>query len=66
MTHLEILNLWKSPGELAADLGETKDTVRKWWERKRIPVERWTAVEDAAHARKFKNVTLEALIRGMP
>jgi DNA-binding transcriptional regulator YiaG len=60
MTHLEILNLWKSPGELAADLGDTKDTVRKWWERKRIPPHHWAAVAEAA-AKRGLGVTLKAI-----
>ena len=49
----EILELWPSRSDLAADVGEKLDTVRKWIERGSIPKEKMQAVLEAARKRKI-------------
>ena len=54
MSHRTIIDLWPSLDDLSADLGEKRDTVRKWKERGRIPSKRWVTVVEKAKARRLK------------
>lgn len=57
----EVIGLWPSPAELAGDVGEKADTVRKWKERGSIPSDCWVDLVAAAEKRNFPlNVQLLA------
>lgn len=56
----KIFSIWDSTAELAAEIGEDPDRVRKW-PAGRIPVECWLALIEAA-ARKGREITLEQLV----
>jgi hypothetical protein len=64
MTHTAIIDLWPSIDALSAEVGEKRDTVRKWKERGRIPLRAWPKLTEAAKQRKLRNVTLETLMQG--
>lgn len=60
----DIFRLWNSPTEMARDIGQKPDTVRKWW-GERIPNEHWPAVIHAA-ARKDVTLTADEILRLNP
>lgn len=62
MTTNDVMALWPSIAELARDIGEPYETVRKWKVRGSIPAAYWVAITTAAAKRGF-DVTLEALAR---
>lgn len=62
MTFLDVMNLWGSPKEMAADLGYKVSRVHKWRVRCTIPPESWPDVIKAAKRRRF-NVTADTLLR---
>ncbi len=55
-----VIDLWPSPIELAADIGEDVELVRKWRQR-RIPAEYWVPIVEAAEKRGFEGITYERL-----
>jgi len=61
MTFTDIIDLWPSVHELAADLGLPAKNVRRWIDTSSIPAEWFLAVQQAAAARGFKQVTVESL-----
>ncbi len=65
MTHASIISLWPSLDALSAEVGMKRDAVRKWKERGRIPPKAWPRVLEAAKTRKLRDVTPEALMRGI-
>lgn len=61
MEHTQIIKLWPSLSDFAADLGVEYGTAKAMKRRGSIPSRRWTEVVNAAHARGYRSVTLEAL-----
>lgn len=61
-TFRDVIALWRTPDELAADIGMNKYSVRNWNSkyRNKIPSEYWRRVVAAANKRGF-NVTLDML-----
>ena len=64
MTYKQIVKCWPSINQLAYDLGEKPDTVRKWQDRNSIPPEKWGKVMKAARKRGYK-VSGEILMRAL-
>ncbi len=65
MTHesfSKIVRLWPDDDTLASEVGATKEQVRKWRARDRIPSEWWQAIVGAARKRRF-TVTYQELAR---
>jgi hypothetical protein len=63
----DVINLWKTAEELAAEIGEKGVTVRQWRNREIIPPARYPAIVRAAEARaegdkRFAGVTYECLV----
>lgn len=50
-TFASIIALWPSVSDLAGDLDEKLDTIRKWRQRDSIPSEKWLALIDAGQRR---------------
>jgi hypothetical protein len=61
MTHVDVINLWPSLSEFAADLGIEYGTAKAMRRRGSIPSEYWVAVVKNAERRDLADVTLEAL-----
>lgn len=61
MTHADIINLWPSLSDFAADLSVGYGTAKAMRRRSSIPPEYWMNVVRAAEARSLDGVTLEAL-----
>lgn len=57
----DIIDLWPTATELAAELGEKEGTVRQWKNRNSIPADRWPAIVGASARRGFRQVTYEIL-----
>lgn len=53
----DVFELWDTLAEMADDVDQNVFTVQKWHQRKRIPVDAWPAVINAA---KRKNAALTA------
>lgn len=62
-TFTDIINLWPTATELAADVSQTGLVVRAWRNRNSIPAEHWLRVVDAAARRGIEGVTLDLLAR---
>ena len=63
MEHTQIIALWGSLSEFAADLGVAYGTAKAMKRRGSIPARHWTRVITAAHKRNYRGVTLEALAK---
>ena len=50
----EIIRRWPCVNDLAKDLDEKADTVRKWKDRNSIPACKWFALLAAAKKRRIK------------
>lgn len=61
MTHADLINLWPSISEFAADLSVEYGTAKAMRRRSSIPSEYWLAVVRSAEARGIVGVSLEAL-----
>ncbi|HTV69299.1 MAG TPA: hypothetical protein VMF90_12250 [Rhizobiaceae bacterium] len=61
MTHVDVINLWPSLSEFAADLSIEYGTAKAMRRRGSIPSEYWVAVVKSAERRELAGVTLEAL-----
>ena len=61
-TFQEVIDLWRYPSVLAADIGAKPATVEKWRQRNEIPGRHWMAIAMAAKDRKFP-LTVEILAR---
>src|SRR5690606_14396720 len=59
----ELISLWPTAADLAADLGEKYQTVAAWKQRNSIPPDRWGRVIAAAEKRGFINIDWEFLGR---
>lgn len=59
----DIIALWPSPEEFAADIDVAVSLVRVWKFRKSIPAERWAAITAAAKRRDITEVTADELVR---
>ena len=57
----QIIELWPSRQDLASDIDEKVETVRKWWQRDSIPAPSWDALIRAAKLRKYP-VTAQDLV----
>lgn len=57
----DIFTIWPSLNEMAADLGEKYDTVKRWRNRGRIPNRAWPAIIEKA-ARREQLVTAAQLL----
>ena len=62
MTYKSLIKCWPSINQLARDMHEKPDTVRKWHDRNSIPPSKWGALCRAAKKRGYK-VHGEMLIR---
>jgi len=65
-SHAEIIDLWDSITDLAADLDQKADTVRRWRLRSAIPSAFWTGMEEAAKRRGLKGVNIRVLAGTAP
>jgi hypothetical protein len=61
MTFKDIIDKWPSIQELAAEVGVSKEAVRKWRERKKIPPLHWFVIEQAAMRRGLTGITAAAM-----
>lgn len=61
MTHADLINLWPSLSEFAADLSVEYGTAKAMRRRSSIPSEYWLVVVRSAETREIDGVTLEAL-----
>jgi hypothetical protein len=52
LTFRDVIELWPSREALASDVGAAAWVVSKWWQRKSIPAEWWSAVLDTDRARE--------------
>lgn len=50
----EVIDLWPSVADLAGDIDEKIDTVRKWRTRNTIPADKWARVVEASKRRRYK------------
>lgn len=57
----DVIGLWKTAGEMAADIEVTDLVVRAWKRRNAIPGEYWSRIVSSAETRGFQGVTLELL-----
>ena len=62
-SHLQIIALWPTADELAAEIGAEPATVRKWRVRRRIPSAFYLPIVAAAKQRGIEGVTAELLLR---
>lgn len=58
-TFVDVIELWPTAVQMAAELGELEVTVRAWKRRKSIPADRWLRVIEAARQRGIKNLSLD-------
>lgn len=58
---LDIFEIWPSIKEMAADLNEKYDTVKRWRNRRRIPSDAWPQIIEKA-ARREQLVTANQLL----
>lgn len=61
MTHADLINLWPSLADFAADIGVEYGTAKAMRRRSSIPSEYWLAMVRSADVRTIAGVTLEAL-----
>ena len=61
MTHTQIISLWPSLSDFAADLGIQYGTAKAMRRRGSIPASYWASVVATAKARNLTGVTLEVL-----
>jgi len=66
MTHDEIINLWPSLSDFAADLSVAYGTAKAMRRRASIPPDYWSAVLEGAKRRRIAGVTLERLVVAKP
>jgi DNA-binding transcriptional regulator YdaS (Cro superfamily) len=57
----DVIGLWPSLEDLAADVSVRKPAVTKWRQRNRIPAEKWSAILSTEKARSG-GVTSETLV----
>jgi hypothetical protein len=57
----DVIGLWKTAGEMAADIEVTDLVVRAWKRRNAIPGEYWARIVSSAEARGYQGVTLDLL-----
>lgn len=60
-TFRDVIRLWPSKEALASDVSVRLPAVNKWWQRDRIPAERWSAILSTDKARS-SGVTSETLV----
>jgi hypothetical protein len=65
MTHSEIIDLWPSLSDFAADLSVKYGTAKAMRQRCSIPSVYWVMVVQKARARRIKGVTHEALAQAV-
>jgi len=65
MTHADIINLWPSLSDFAADLSIEYGTAKAMRRRGSIPSEYWLALVRCAERRNINDVTLEALAKAV-
>jgi hypothetical protein len=58
----DIFEIWPSIKDMAADLNEKYDTVKRWRNRSRIPSDVWPRIIEKA-ARKERLVTAAQLLK---
>jgi hypothetical protein len=56
----EVIDLWDTREELAAEIGRDSRLVSKWWQRRSIPADSWASICDLPKARDA-GVTAELL-----
>lgn len=61
MSHSDLINLWPSIGDFAADLGVEYGTAKAMRRRSSIPPEYWLSMVAASSARGIKGISLDAL-----
>lgn len=61
LTLKSVFDWWDDDDALASDVGQKRETVKKWRQRGRIPNEHWPALILAAKA-KGKNLSADALL----
>lgn len=64
MTHADIINLWPSLAEFAADLSVEYGTAKAMRRRSSIPPKYWPAVVTKSSERDIEGITAEALMHG--
>jgi hypothetical protein len=47
----EVVAIWDTPDQMAADIGNNAEAVRKWKQRDSIPADWWTRVISGAKAK---------------
>jgi hypothetical protein len=60
-SHKAIIDAWPSRADLAADMGVSYDTVKKWHQRNSIPSHWWTRLVRHAIKRDIAGVSFEVL-----
>ena len=60
-TFSDVLALWPSRAEVAADCGVSYGVVKQWWRRESVPPEYWTALIDGARKRGIKGLNSDML-----
>lgn len=53
-TFPEVIDLWPSINEFAAEMGVHINTVRNWHTRGRIPAKYWTGIIECAKRREIR------------
>jgi hypothetical protein len=59
----DIISLWPSVEDFAADAGVSIGLARVWRTRKSIPSDRWARIERAAQRRQIEGATASDLAR---
>jgi hypothetical protein len=60
-TFSDVIGLWDSLSQLAADLDVPYGVAKQWRRRGSIPADRWVGLIDAAQRRGFEGVTADLL-----
>ena len=61
-SYVKIIDLWGSPANLAKDIGEGHEAVRKWRQRDSIPSPYWQSLIEAAKLKAENAKTKKARI----
>ncbi|OJU37177.1 MAG: hypothetical protein BGN94_08175 [Rhizobiales bacterium 68-8] len=61
MTHSDLINLWPTLADFAADIGVEYGTAKAMRRRSSVPSEYWLSMVRSADGRGIAGVTLEAL-----